>query len=374
MEPNKTEITQNSTDDSIVENEKKKQIRIEAELNLLLENLSSANTNTLRDKVAWILNNYPETRDSDIALSIKYWETFEPEIFSWQNFKPDDLFNLTRTTSITRERARIQNVYKLFLASPVIRKQRGKLEEEEKLLALQDKPQGYPTTVIYMDESGKNQENLIVGSLWFLESGKSILAIHKIITEWKKGKGFEKEFHFSEMSQMDLPVYKEMVTLFMQESPVLSFKLASLPTAGISNKPDALNKLFYHLIIRGIENEIETCRAVLPRNLQIWKDADEIGADQLLVAELYDQIMQASSNRFYNEISVSQLKCSNSSTNLFLQIADLFTASANRIINQPEVKKNHKSEFAEFFLDLIGVDKSFKPNDRIGDKVIHISI
>jgi len=59
---------------------------------------------------------------------------------------------------------------------------------------------------------------------------------------------------------------------------------------------------------------------------------------------------------------------------LFLQVADLFTASANRILNEAAVARNHKTEFAEFFLDSVGIDKSFAPNDSIGDKVVHMSL
>jgi len=356
------------------EEEKQNEAKREEEIQQLLNNLSSATVNTLRDKVAWILNHHPETRDSDISLLLKFWDTFEPDKYNGQSIKPDDLYRLTRLTSITRERARIQNVYKLFLASSEVRQRRGTLSEEEKEKAVEDKPVGYPSLVIYMDESGKNADQLIVGSLWFLEAGKPIYDIHKRITDFKKEIGFSKEFHFSEMSQKDLPIYQEMVTLFLRESTAISFKIASLPTLGIHDKQEALNRLFYHLIVRGIENENETGRAALPRTLQIWKDSEEEGSDRLLLADLGDRLKQASSTRFNNKLLINFVRCADSAHNLFLQVADLLSASANRVLNQSNISRNHKTEFAEFFLELIGVDKSFSPNDRIGDKVIHISL
>src|SRR5574341_1465498 len=106
---------------------KQNEAKLEEEIQLLLNNLSSATVNTLRDRVAWILNNHPETRDSDISLLLKFWETFEPNMYNGQFIRPDDLYRLTRLTSITRERARIQNVYKLFLASSEVRQKRGTL-------------------------------------------------------------------------------------------------------------------------------------------------------------------------------------------------------------------------------------------------------
>ena len=47
---------------------------------------------------------------------LHYWETFESNIYDGKFITPSDLYRLTRLTSITRERARIQNVYKLFQA------------------------------------------------------------------------------------------------------------------------------------------------------------------------------------------------------------------------------------------------------------------
>lgn len=356
------------------EEENRNEAKREEEIQQLLNKLSSATVNTLRDKVAWILNHHPETRDSDISLLIKFWETFESDKYNGQFITPDDLYRLTSLTSITRERARIQNAYKLFLASSEVRQMRGTLSEEEKEKAVEDKPVGYPSLVVYMDESGKNADQLIVGSLWFLEAGKPIYLIHKKISDFKKEIGFNKEFHFSEMSQKELPIYQEMATLFLKESPAISFKIASLPTIGIHDKQGAMNRLFYHLIVRGIENENETGRATLPRTLQIWKDSEEEGSDRLLIADLDDRLKQASSTRFNNNLLVNLVRCADSSHNLFLQVADLLSASANRILNQSSLSRNHKTEFAEFFLELIGVDKSFLPNDHIGDKVIHISL
>lgn len=365
---------ENSKENNPVIARQNNEVNHEEEIRQLLKNLSSARVNTLRDKVAWILNQHSETRDSDISLLLKYWETFDSDIYNGEYIDPVDLFRLTRLTSISRERARIQNVYKLFLASTEVRHKRGTLSEEEKDKSIKDKPKGYPSLVVYMDESGKNEDQMIVGSLWFLESGKPIYDIHKKITYFREEKGFDKEFHFSEMSLKDLPIYQEMVTLFLHEAPTISFKLISLPTSGIQDKQDAINQLFYHLIIRGIENENSTGRAILPRILQVWKDSDEEGSDRLIIADLEDRLKQASLARFNNNLYIDFICRTESSQNVFIQIADLFSASANRVINQSNLSRNHKTEFAEFFLNSIGVNINSLSSDQIGDKVIHFAL
>ena len=55
---------------------------IEKEREEVLENLSSFTTDTIRDKTAWILNHFPSARDSDITLQLRYWETFESDIYN----------------------------------------------------------------------------------------------------------------------------------------------------------------------------------------------------------------------------------------------------------------------------------------------------
>lgn len=360
--------------ENLSEEEKLKVANREEEIKELLNNLSSATVNTLRDKVAWILNQNPDARDSDVTLMLRYWETFESDIYNGQYIKPDDLYRLTRLTSIARERARIQNIYMLFQASSKVRHHRGTLSEEEKEKAVDDKPVGHPSITVYMDESGKNADQLIVGSVWFLEAGKPIYDIHKRITAFKKEVGFTKEFHFANMTRNDLKIYQEMIEIFLHESPTFSFKIISVPAKGIQNKQDALKQLFYHLVVKGVENENQTGRAMLPRSIQIWKDSDDEGADRLLVADLDDKLRQASSTLFNNNLHVNLVRYADSEHNLFLQIADLLSASANRVLNEAGIARNHKTDFAEFFLKAVGVGKDFSPNDKIGDTVVHISL
>jgi hypothetical protein len=371
MQPSLLDLIHDQTEQT---QEEQKEAEVEEERKKLLNHISSGSVNTLRDRVAWILNHHPETRNSDIALQLKFWRTFEPHIYDGYSIKPDDFYRLTRSESITRERRRIQNVYKLFLASAEIRERRGTLAEEEKGRAVEDKPVGYPTLVVYMDESGKNARQLIVGSIWFLGGGYPIFALNKKILEFKERVDFSKEFHFSHMNRSDLAIYKEMITLFLEEAPTVSFKLVSVPAAGIQNKQVALQQLFYHVLVRGVETEDETGRASLPRSLQVWKDSEEEGYDSLLIADLDDRLKQTSASRFDGELHIDEIRCADSHENIFLQVTDLFTASANRILNQPGTQHNHKDEFARFFLKAINVDTSFEHNDQIGDMVIHISL
>jgi hypothetical protein len=49
------------------------------EREVLLNKLAESNLDGVREKVAFILNHYPETRNSDNALVWRFWKVFEPE-------------------------------------------------------------------------------------------------------------------------------------------------------------------------------------------------------------------------------------------------------------------------------------------------------
>jgi len=99
----------------------------------LLRSVASAKLDTLQEKVAWILNHYPNTRNSDVTLQLTYWEHFDSDIYNGQYILPDDLYRLTRPISLQRARAKIQNTYKLFQASP-----EGKREGHRTATSLSD--------------------------------------------------------------------------------------------------------------------------------------------------------------------------------------------------------------------------------------------
>jgi hypothetical protein len=117
---------------------------------------------TLRARVAYILSVYPATRDSDVTLQLRYWETFEPEVA--QNLDTGALYIGTRLTSLARARAKIQNEYKLFQPTSRVRRYRRSRAERMQGQVLHDEtPQPILTT--YCDESGKNAGWLIVGGV-----------------------------------------------------------------------------------------------------------------------------------------------------------------------------------------------------------------
>ena len=117
-----------------------KNFKLDREKIELLASLASGNFSTQKAKVAAVLNLYPKARNSDITLSLKYWEMFQPDFFNKTGIKPENLFKLERMHFIARARAKIQNEYGLFTADEKIMHHRKKNEEKMQDEVINDAP------------------------------------------------------------------------------------------------------------------------------------------------------------------------------------------------------------------------------------------
>jgi hypothetical protein len=354
------------------ESEEEKEQRIEHERQDLLARVGSSNLSTVRHRVAWLMNHFPRTRNSDITLQIKYWEAFDKGTFNGTYVPVDDLYKLTRLTSIARERAKIQNQYRLFLADQAIQERRGTLEESEREKAAETSD--YPVYAVFLDESGKTSPHLIIGSLWFLSSGTETLDLYRNSTELREKRKFSGEFHFAHMKKDELDIYKELIDIFVTNGGTISFKWLSVPKHGIKNIQAALSDLYYLLLTKGIDHEDSTCRAPLPRILQVWKDSEEVGADKILMATLADKMKQAAVSVYGNKLVVETFVAMDSKSSVFLQVADIMASSMNRILCRAGEARNHKDELADYLVGRLGISVTPDLEIHVGDLAVHIKL
>lgn len=336
----------------------------------LLKAVDSCQLNTLEQRVAWILSRFPKTRDSDIALQLRYWKRFEEDRFDGEGLSVRDYLRLTKLTSIERARRTIQNTLKLFQATAEIAKRRKQLQDEQHSHALQKRP-NHHMHAVFIDESGKSQDNLVVGGFWYL-NGAETLRIYQLVTKWKKENGFDGELHFQSMTEAKLPKYLQLADLIAEHATIVSFKAISVARRGCANIQDALFHLTHLLLVRGLEHEHQTRRAPLPRGLQVCKDAEEEGQDKLFVARLSEQMKQAAATQFEGKLYVDEFSAQPSKENVHLQIADLFTSSVGRRLNATSDGRQAKDRFADYFLNKIGVSVGKEKSESLGDMTVHM--
>lgn len=349
-----------------------KQERLEMEKATVEKAVLSAKFDTLQERVAWVLNHFPDTRNSDITLQLKYWERFEQDLYDGRSVEPENMYKLTRLTSLQRARAKIQNSYGLFQASPDVRRSRGKLSAEEKEKAATQQPD-LPIFAVYADESGKTQDHLVVGSVWFPyaeDLGSLTLAIQAL----KRQYGFDGELHFKEIGRTKLSFYKELARLLGEKATTFSFKAVSVERRGVGNVDRALRDLYYVLLREGVRHEVENGRAVLPRKLQFLKDAEEPGSDKLLLEEVKDNMFAASASQFDGKLEPGIFMIEDSKYSELLQVADLFTSSVSRQLNAVGGKTQPKDEFAEYFVKAVNFVSATIKDETRGDAVYHLTL
>ena len=96
----------------------------------LIASLAGGDFSNQQTRVAHILNLHLAARNSDVALSLKYWETFRPELYNPEGIKPADFFKLDRVPFLVRARAKIQNECELFQAEDRVRRRRKGREDD----------------------------------------------------------------------------------------------------------------------------------------------------------------------------------------------------------------------------------------------------
>ncbi|QBY56058.1 hypothetical protein [Cupriavidus oxalaticus] len=162
----------------------KKRLKLENEKKSLLASLAGGDFSDQRTRVAMILNLYPQSRNSDVVLALKYWETFNADVYNPAGILPADLFKLERIPLLARARAKIQNEYGLFQADDGVRKRR-KNREEEMFAAVINDVAPTPTMNVYADETGKTAAYVIVGAVWVL-NGRAVWEVTDAIEKWRK--------------------------------------------------------------------------------------------------------------------------------------------------------------------------------------------
>lgn len=312
----------------------------------------------LTTRVANILNRYPETRNSDITLQIKYWQVYNGLISNFVDLTK--LYTMERLTSISRARAKIQNEYKLFVADKEVRRRRRTLEEEEKEAQLLDKP-SYGIINVFADETGKTEKFVIVAGIWSLNEQIASKVLRDFI-KWlhakeEQGIKIPEEFHFKNLNNrnnQELEIYKEFFNLIVQNGEMISFKAVAVNKSKVNRIPisDLVTKLYYQFIRLGINHEINSNRIQLPKKINLTKDEEE--GESALVLETVKQNL-ADNFKIHHEdkLIMDQLISMPSHKNIFLQFADLFVAALNRKYNNPG--NNNKDRLAEYILETVRI-------------------
>ncbi|MEX3690655.1 DUF3800 domain-containing protein [Paraburkholderia sp. BR14263] len=333
--------------------EEKKLARLEKEKAKLLTSLAAGDFSEQRTRVAMILNLYKQARNSDVVLALKYWETFNSDVYREEGILPADLFKLERIPIIVRARAKIQNEYGLFQADEGVRqKRRGK--EEEMFAAVIEDVAPTPTIQVFADETGKTGTFVIVGAVWVL-NGRAVWTITEAIDKWRKNSVWaQREVHFAKFGRNDLEPLKEYLAVVKAHREYLSFKLIAFERAKTRRSiEEVVAKLHEHMLLRGIRHEAESRRVTLPRDVRMTLD-EEQSLDKIALDEMKGHLEATLRRDFVDQVSISEIVTISSKKSALVQLADLVAGAANRKLN-PQQERGYKDEMADLVMEELGL-------------------
>lgn len=336
------------------ESEEDKKNRLEREKKLLLASLSKGDFSITRTKVAGILNIYPDARNSDVVLALKYWETFQPNVYQATGILPRDLFKLERFNLIVRARAKIQNEYGLFKADDKIRGRRKNLEEKMQQDVLEDILERKLIS-IYADETGKNGNFTIVAAVWVL-LGRAVFTVTQAIEEWKESSSWSnQEVHFTDLGRNDdLRTLEEYLEIIQRNREFLGFKFIAIDRSKTSRKPEEIViKLHEHMLIQGATHEISSGRADLPRDVQLIMD-ESSSLDGFSLHEMKERITTHFHNSYKSKLKLSSIETVPSQESSLVQLADLVAGAMNRKLNHKGDRKM-KDDLADMIIEKLGL-------------------
>jgi hypothetical protein len=328
--------------------------RLANEATELTKAVDSGDLTTLKNRVAYILHQNPRTRDSDVALTLKYWELHQPNLYNPHGMMPQDLFQLERFTNITRVRAKIQNEYKLFTATEGVRTKRRAKQEDIVESVTEDKPD-INRIHVFADETGKNQDFVCVAAVWAM-TGRSVFELSRAIWEWQPQSPWKgKELHFSEFKKDQVAALGDYLDLVIGKRELLSFKAITFEKATTRRPVDEIvHRLHEFMIIRGVEHELSAGRIGLPHAISLTVDAEQ-SLDSIARADIQRNIETTLTAKYgEGSLTIGDVAAVDSKKTEIVQLADVIAGAINRRINHIG-ERGFKDDMADLVIERFGI-------------------
>ena len=333
-------------------------------------------------KVAYILWQYPNTRNSDRTHAIQYYKTFHPEYVKNDLITFENLYNLPKMYDLQRDRATIQNTEELFPAKLTTSRRRKQQESEYRSFYINTNLKLYANDenyYLYLDESGKNDKYFILaGILINSAENKDFLALKlaEIRAELNKKYNTQiNEWKFSNINHRNVEYYYELFEKIKKFGINIVFISVLVENSGLSleSKKHKTKELLKFIIKDCLDTlTLYTCRSSYESvisKLNTILDNDGAGVDILQQEQIRTEIKSeiGIESRYFSVLE--ELSWQDSKVNNFVQIADLYASSLNNIFSEMPVAGTNskaKKDFAEKVLEHVGIKNIF--NSRGNNK------
>lgn len=300
----------------------------EVERQALLRAISESALGTMERRIAYVLQRYPETRDSDTALAIRYWRMFQSQILEqWDPLSLDVLYELDRIGTISRVRRHIQNDLRLFSASARTRQLRGEFQMDFHDYLLAGRSVGSEIR-FYLDETGNetNQAYTGVAGLCVME-WRQYEKHWAALSHWRSEQVWPETIHFVETGSAQQPKALALMDQLKRRRAGLLFVGYALPSRGSTHQ--VLVDLFIQLVIDSLHHMRGLGCLGGQRALTVIKEADT-GFDAIHLNPLRQYLAQQVGREFPDQVFLKSIEAIPKGREVLLECADLVAGAMQR--------------------------------------------
>jgi hypothetical protein len=315
----------------------------------LLAEIADSRLATIEQKVAFLLQRYPETRESDVALCIRYWERFQADVLEkWRPLKLGVLYDLDRVMTIVRSRQIIQNTLGLF---------RG-LEETEQFRLLYQRElreflgarQGaVPEVRFYLDETGNEGDKKYTGVAGVCVMNWQQYEMHAAaLAQWRREQNWPETIHYSETGSDRIDRAVRLLAELQRRRSGLLFVGYALSAR--ASAQEAMYTLFAQLVVDALRCLKASDSLQQVRFVQVIKEAQE-GFDKVYLSKLNKHLEELIALEFPGQFAVKPIETLIKGQHVLLECADLIAGGMQR-----------RAHF-----------KGYKPKDRLAEAIVNVT-
>lgn len=323
----------------------------EKERQVLLAALGDSDYGKVEQKVADILQRYPETRNSHTRLAIEYWSRFHAEsLAAWDRLDLDVLLELENFENIERAARNIQNTLELWSGSERFKTLRDSRQLQfHQYFAEQQK--GDPEVRLYLDETGTGNKSgyLAVAGICAAD-WRQYERYHAALCQWRQRLNFPGTLHAAEITD-DNTRHLALLNELNKRKGGLLFVAHVMRARAVTHRE--LESLFVQIALDTLRALDESQCLLQPKGLLIVKEADE-GFDKVFLPRMRTELAEALAADFLGRVYLKGIESVPKGREVMLEAADQIVHALQR--RALYGGRNPKDQVAEAAMNATGLE------------------
>jgi hypothetical protein len=318
----------------------------------LLADIANSRLATHEQRVARILERFPETRESDVALCIRYWRTFQADVIErWDPMDLEILFDLDRIDTLSRTRRFIQNDLRLFRGMEDTRKAREALQQEfhEYIAAHRE---SLPEVRFYLDETGNEGDKNYTGVAGVcVLNWKQFEKHNAALEQWRREQSWPGTIHFTETGADKVDMAASLLQRLTERRSGILFLGYSIASRGRTQ--EAMFSLFIQLVLDSLRKLNANGCLSENRSVRVIKEAAQ-GFDEIYLDQMTKRLEEMVALEFPGQLAVLPVEAVTKGRHVLLECADLIAGGMQR--RALGKGRNPKDKVAEAVINVTGFE------------------